>query len=139
MSKALRLLDSTWRARLVRAFTVALTATLVLPAASSAQVNGDVWRSFSEQIAVGTELKIELGNGQHFRATLVGTRDDAVLLQPKTRVTVPVQAVPYAAIARMERRQHGGMSAGKAVAIGVASGAGAFLAILAILFATVDD
>jgi hypothetical protein len=53
-------------------------------------------------------------------------------------VPVPVQPVPYDAVLSLERRSEGGMSAGKAAAIGVATGAGTFFAILLILLTTVD-
>lgn len=111
---------------------------LVVPAPLAAQVRSDVWREFAEKIDVGAELNVRLQSGQRFRATFVGTRPDAILLQPKTRVPVPVQPVPYDQIVSLERRQ-GGVGAGKAAAIGVATGVGAFLGILLIMFAAIDD
>ncbi len=124
--------------RMKRILGVALIAALLMPAGAAAQVTDDVWRGFAEKMEVGTELNVRLHNGQRFRAMLVDAREDALLLQPKTRVPVPVQAVPYDAVASLERRQHKGMGTGKAVAIGVASGAGAVFAFLAILLATID-
>jgi hypothetical protein len=118
---------------------MALALTLIAPMQAAAQVPADVWRSLAQRVDVGTEVNVRLRDGKRFRAILVGARDSDVLLQPKTRVTVPVQAVPYDAIASFERRQEGGMGAGKAAAIGVASGVGVFFAIMAILFATIDD
>jgi hypothetical protein len=79
-----------------------------------------------------------LNDGQRFRATLVGVRADAVLLQPKTRIPVPIQAVPYEAIVRLERTRPG-IGAGKAAAIGVATGVGAFFATLGVMLAMVGD
>jgi hypothetical protein len=120
---------------------VALMFTALLagwPAAASAQSQAEIWKAFAEQVDVGTELTVRLQNGQRFRATLIAVRDDAVLLQPRTRVPVPVQAVPYDEIATLERRESGGIGAGKAAAIGVASGAGAFVVILLILMAAFD-
>ena len=124
--------------RLTHVPVLALAALLAQPAASGAQTQADLWRVFVEKLDIGTELIVRLHDGQRFRATLVGTREDAVLLQPRTRVPVPVQPVPYAAVLSLERRSEGGMSAGKAAAIGVATGAGTFFAILLILLATVD-
>ena len=125
---------------MVNRLTASLLALiLALPVHAAAQVRDDVWREFIGKIDVGTELDVHLQNGQHFRAILIGARDDAVLVQPKTRITVPVQAISYDAIARMERHRGNGMNAGKAALIGVASGAAAFLAIVAIVFAAVDD
>jgi hypothetical protein len=116
-----------------------LVLSLLVPAPAAAQVAADVWRSFAEKIDVGTELNVTLQDGTRFRAMLVGTRGDAVLLQPKTRIAVPVQAVAYGTIVSMERRKAGGAGAGKAAAIGVASGVGTFLGMLLILVATVGD
>ena len=120
---------------------VTLGLVLVVVAASPvrAQVPADVWRTFAQNVAIGSEMNVRLQDGTRFRATLIGVRDDALLLQPKTRVTVPVQAVPYADIASLERRKAGGgVGAGKAAAIGVASGVGSFFAMLLILVASFD-
>ena len=115
-----------------------LLITLMSLERVTAQAAPAVWKSFAERIAVGTELNVRLNDGHRFRATLVGAQDDAVLLQPKTRMPVPVQAVPYGEIVRMEPRKPG-IGAGKAVAVGVASGVGAFFGILALLFAINSD
>ena len=122
-----------------RIVTLALVIAMLAPSPLLAQVLGDVWRSFAGRVEVGTELNVRLHNGQRFRAVLVGVRDDAVLLQPKTRIPVPVQAVSYDAIASLERRQEGGIGAGKAAAIGVGAGVGTFFGLLLILFATIAD
>jgi len=104
----------------------------------AAQTTADVWRSFAERVDVGTELNVRLDDGRRMRATLVGVRADAVLLQPKTRIPVSIQAVPYDAIVRMEPRK-AGHSAAKAVAIGVATGVGAFFGIMLLIVAAVAD
>lgn len=119
--------------------TCGLVLSFLAAAPVRAQVPADVWRTFAQNIDVGSEMNVRLQDGKRFRATLVGVRDDALLLQPKTRVTVPVQAVPYGDIASLERRKAGGgVGAGKAAAIGVASGVGSFFAILLILVASFD-
>ena len=115
-----------------------MIAALAVPPAFAAQATEHVWRSFVEKVDVGTELQVRLAGGQRFRATLIEVRDEAVLMLPKTRVPVPIQPVPYREIVALERTRHG-MGAGKAAAIGVATGAGTVFAILAILFASLDD
>jgi hypothetical protein len=124
---------------LKRALALALIVTLMAPAWAGAQVPSDVWRGFVEKVDTGAELNVRLRDGMRFRAILVGVRPDAVLLQPKARITVPVQSVPYDAIASIERRQQGGMNAGKAAAIGVGTGVAAFFTVMAIVFAAFDD
>lgn len=116
----------------------ALLIVLMAVKSVAAQTTADVWRSFAERVDVGTELNVRLDDGRRMRATLVGVRADAVLLQPKTRIPVSIQAVPYDAIVRMEPRK-AGHSAGKAVAIGVAAGVGAFFGIMLLIVAAVAD
>ncbi len=117
--------------------TIALVVMVAVQAVA-AQTSSDIWKGFAERVDVGTEVNVRLNDGQRFRATIVATRSDAMLVQPKTRVPVPIQAVPYEQIVRIERTKPG-IGAGKAVAIGVATGIGAFFGILAILFAAAGD
>jgi hypothetical protein len=102
------------------------------------QPQPDVWKTFASRIDVGVQLNVRLRDGQRFRATLIDARDDVLLLQPRTRVPVPVQPVAYDAIVSLEQVK-GGMNAGKAAAIGVASGVGAFFATMLIIIAAVAD
>jgi hypothetical protein len=117
---------------------LAIILALAAPPPAAAQAPADVWRSMAVKLEVGTDVNVRLRDGQRFRATLVRADEDALWLQPRTRATVPVQAVPYDAIASLERREGGGIGAGKAAAIGVAAGVGSFFALLAILFAAFD-
>jgi hypothetical protein len=119
---------------------VTATVLLVLFAVHgiTAQTAPDVWKQFVERVDVGTELHVQLSDGRRIRATLVGMRDDAVLLQPRTRIPVAIQAVPYDVIVRIEPRK-AGHSAGKAVAIGVATGVGVFFGIMALIVAAIGD
>ena len=108
------------------------------PVNGAQQVTGEVWRGFAQKLGSGTEVTVRLQNGQRFAATLIDARTDALVLQPRTRRPVAVQAIGYDAILLLERRDRHGMGAAKAAGIGIAAGAGAFLAILAIFAATVD-
>lgn len=116
------------------------TALIVFLAAHSvaAQTSSEIWRNFAEQVEVGTELNVRLNDGHHFKATLVGVRENAMLMQPKTRVPVQIQAVPYDDVVRLERTKPG-IGAGKAIAIGAATGVGAFFGILALMLGVVSD
>jgi hypothetical protein len=122
----------------IRSLTTAALLVLISVHGAGAQTASEIWKDFAGRVGVGTELNIRLNDGRRLRATLIGVRDDAVLLQPKTRIAVPVQAVPYDAIVGMEPRK-AGHSAGKAVAIGVATGVGALFGIMALLVAAVSD
>jgi len=118
--------------------TTAVPIVLTAVQGVTAQTASDAWKTFVERVDVGTELNVRLTDGRRIRATLIGVRDDAVLLQPKTRIPVAIQAVPYDAIVRMEPRK-AGHSAGKAVAIGVAMGVGVFFGIMALIVAAIGD
>jgi hypothetical protein len=116
----------------------ALVLVMSSAAGATAQTVAETWRRFAERLEVGTELNVRLEDGRRVRATLVGVADDAVLLQPRTRVPVPVQAVAYEKIVSLEPAGKG-IGAGKAVAIGAATGAGAFFGIMAIMVALMGD
>jgi hypothetical protein len=118
--------------------TTAVLIVLMAAHSVTAQAPPEIWRSFAERVDVGTELNVRLNDGRRLRATLVAVRSDAMLLQPKTRVPVPIQAVPYEEIVRLERTKPG-IGAGKAVAIGVVTGVGAFFGILGVLSAVLGD
>lgn len=111
----------------------------VQPTAAQVTDTAELWRAFAERIEVGSSVKVRLRDGQKLTATLVQARPDALLLQPKTRVPVPVQPVSYELIVSMERVRSGGIGAGKAAAIGVATGVGSFLATLFIFIAANYD
>ena len=116
-----------------------LLVALGVSAPAAAQDSAAVWRTFAQRLDVGTEMDVRLQDGQRFRAVLLEAREDSVLLQPKTRIPVPVQAVPYSAVASLQPKKDGGIGAGKAAAIGVGTGVGAFFGMLLILFAAVGD
>ena len=124
-----------------RVLVLVVVCALIVPATGVAQTSNDanVWRAFVEKVPIGTELNVRLRNGQRFRATIVQPSADAVTVLPKTRLPVPVQSVAYEEIVSLERRQHSGISGGKAAAIGVASGAGGFFGAMLIVLALVGD
>lgn len=124
---------------MTRLMTVLLVGLLASPLAAQTPSNPDVWRDFASKIDVGSRVKVRLADGERFNATLIQAAPAELLVQPRTRIPVPVQRVPYEAIVSLERDEARGMGAGKAVAIGVASGVGAFFGTFLILFATLSD
>jgi hypothetical protein len=117
-----------------------LLIAMCVPAVAFPQTppQAEIWRAFAGKVDVGTRLRIRLDDGQRVVATLIEADADGVLVQPRTRVPVPVQRIAYDRIASLERDDARGIGAAKAVAIGVASGVGAFLGTLLILIATLD-
>ena len=121
--------------RLMAAFLVCLLAS---PVAAQTPSNPDVWRDFASKIDVGSRVKVRLADGTRLTATLIQAAPADLVVQPRTRIPVPVQRVPYDAIVSLERDEARGIGAGKAVAIGVAAGVGAFLGTLLLVIATID-
>jgi hypothetical protein len=127
-------------ARMTSIVALLLIALLVAPAAHAQAVAGpDIWRSFAARIEPGKTLKVRLTSGQRFRATLLQVTDEALTVQPKTRVPVPAQVVPFAQVASLEIDTGKGANIGKAVAIGAAVAAGAFFGLMALVFAVAAD
>ena len=118
--------------------TLVIVAMLGTHTAAQGPAQGDIWRGFAQSLDVGARVRVRLVDGQRASATLIAANADSLLLQPRTRVPVPVQRIAYDRIASLERDDGRGIGAGKAVAIGVASGVGAFLGTLLILIATID-
>ena len=116
---------------------VATLAATTLSAQAGAQP--DVWRTFAQRIEAGSRVRLSLDDGRRVVATLINAGEDGLLVQPRTRIPVPVQRIAYDRIVSLERdKSRGGTGTGKAIAIGVASGVGAFLGTLMILIATID-
>ena len=92
---------------------------------------------YVQRLQTGSRVKVERTDGSSLRGTLMKAGADAIVVQKNTRVPEPPIEVPVAQIARVTI--DAGTSTGKAVGIGIASGVGAFFAILAILAATIED
>jgi hypothetical protein len=93
---------------------------------------------YAQRLAVGSKVRVERSDGQTIRGTLMKTTAEAIVVQRSTRVPEPPVEVRYGDIARLTL-DSGGISTGRAIGIGIASGVGAFFGILAILAATFSD
>jgi hypothetical protein len=116
---------------------IALLFTATLPAAAQSP---EMWHRLAASVEPGSLVKVRLSDGRRFTAVLVEARSADMSIEPKTRIPVPVQSLAYSDIAAMERvSKNGGVSPGKAVAIGAAAGAGAFFGILLFALAAFSD
>ena len=99
-----------------------------------------VIRAYARQIPADSGVRAVLAGGRRIDATLLAVDADRVVLQPRGRLREPEISVPFAEIVSLERLpERGGVSVGKAILIGAAAGAGATIAVLFILFATLSD
>jgi hypothetical protein len=128
------------RHRVLPALIVMLVVTGAVPRAQEPALGASIWREFAATLQPGAAITLRLTTGQRVNASLLQVSSEAITIQPRTRVPVPPQRVAYADIESLElRRTNGGIGIGKAVAIGAAVGAGAFLGLLMIALATLSD
>ena len=129
---------------------IILTAALVTTGCASAgravvatgpAPNGTEMRAMADyvqKLAAGSRVRVERTDGHVLHGTLMAASGEKIVVQQNTRIPEPPIDVPIARLARVTP-ETSGTSTGKAVAIGIASGVGAFFAILAIAFAAGGD
>lgn len=118
-----------------------LLSMLARPHAASAQTVNDearTWHEVLEKMEPAVFVALRLKDGTHLNGTVLSVQDTTFTLKPRTRIPVAARDVPYDAIANLERGKIG-MSPGKKVLIGVATGAGAIVVLAAVAIASLDD
>jgi uncharacterized protein (UPF0303 family) len=125
------------------AFRLMMSAALIasltsVPAFAQSVPDGSAWRALAEQLEGGVAVDMRLRDGQHFKATFIAARPDAVLVQRKTRVPVSVEQINYESIASLSRAQRSNLSAGKIAAIALGSAGAAVGVLWLIALATLD-
>jgi len=124
-------------------FSLPIIVTLVMsmapvPAVAQTTNDGLAWRTLAEKLEGGTAVDVRLGNGRHFKATFIAAHDNAMAVQRKTRVPVPIEQVPYDTIASMSRVQPASLSGAKIAGIALGSAGAAVGTLFLILLATLD-
>lgn len=108
------------------------------PAQPSA-VDPAVMADYVSRIPAGSRVRVERTDGHTVHGTLMKSTGQAVTVQRNTRVAEPPAEIPIGSIVRVTLETTGGTSTAKAIAIGIASGVGAFFGILAIVAANWND
>lgn len=132
---------------MTRIVTVALIAALVASAsAAHAQSTGagstrtdDYWFKYAGKLPIGSTIRVRTTDGKRSTAVLAIVDDTGITIEPKTRRPEQPRRIPFNQLAQLELKDRNGMGAGKAAAIGVATGAGTFFAIMLLVLATVGD
>ena len=93
---------------------------------------------YVQRLPLGSKLRVERNDGTTLRGTLMQASDASIVVQKNTRIPEAPVAIPIGELTRVTPENSGGIGAGKAAAIGIASGVGAFFALLAIAFAAGD-
>lgn len=100
--------------------------------------NPDVWGRFAERLGPGALVTVHLKDGSHIKGHLIAVSSDALQVKPKTRIAVPMRAVPLDAIESIERKGEG-MSPGSKVSLGVGIGLGTSLILIFLAYLSGGD
>lgn len=104
----------------------------------SMDVEARALREMAAALPLGSRIKAQTTAGRRIDGTLMSVTGDAVIIKKNTRLPEPAVTVPFAELALLELQRTGGMSAGKIIGIGLATGAGAILTLIA-FFAAIGD
>jgi uncharacterized protein (UPF0303 family) len=79
------------------------------------------WQTVAQKLDAGVTVDLRLRDSQHFKATLIAARPDAIVVQRKSRVPVGIETIAYESVASLARVDPAGLSRGKVA--GIAFGA----------------
>lgn len=105
---------------------------------STVQRDTEDWRRYITNLPIGTKLTLDLADGARVTGHILSVEQDAVVMQPRTRLPSPAKRVPFDLIVAIVPDSSGGVDTGKAIAIGAAAGAVSFVAIFLILWGLGD-
>jgi hypothetical protein len=105
---------------------------------SSVQREPEDWRRYIANLPIGTTLTLDLADGARVTGNILSVEQDAVIVQPRTRLPSPAKRVPFDAIVALAPQSSKGLNAGNAIAIGAVAGTASFLALFLIFWALGD-
>jgi hypothetical protein len=103
------------------------------PQTSARAADGEVLAEFASQLRIGARVKATVTGNRTIRGTLVKRTDQALVIQPRTRVAEPLLEVPFADLLALEQEVPSSGGSGRAIAIGVGVGIGAAVGTLWVL------
>ena len=105
--------------------SLALVCALLMASAPAiaAQATDETtaWQLLAQKLDAGVAVDVRLRDAQHFKATFIAARPEAIVVQRKSRVPVAVETIAYESIASLARVDATGLSRGKVA--GIAFGA----------------
>ena len=90
---------------------------------------------FVQKLPIGSRVRVYLTDGTRERGTLMDATADRVVVQPRTRIPEAPREIPLDRVLGVDVENSNGGSVGRAIGIGIAAGAGAFVAVWMILVA----
>ena len=116
---------------------------LLAPAAGAAgqgivvERSAGYWRAYAEKLPIGATVRVRTTDGRRHTAVLSMVEQEGITVELKSRVPEPARRISYDQIQQLELKNNGA-SVVKAVAVGVAIGAGTFLGLLMLVAANWD-
>ena len=114
----------------MRTTAIGLMVVLLTTGTARAQ-DAQMWRTVAEAIPLGTKVEVQTLDGRRVTGTLMRVDQTSVLIKKSSRTPAPPIQVSFEQTANIEK-SGGGLSWGKAIGIGVATGASAILTIFVI-------
>jgi hypothetical protein len=121
------------------AANAAAAATVAAAAAANQAATVDLLRAYVEKLPIGSIVKVKLKQGKGVKGTLMVIEPDAIVVKPKTRIARPERRLPLTEIEFVELQERNGTNIAKSVGLGLATGAGAFLGLMLLAVAILDD
>ena len=90
------------------------------------------WHTVAESIPLGNKVKVQLVDGKRISGTLMRVDSSHIMVKRSTRRPEPPITIQLQDVSQLERDHGNGASLGKAVAIGLATGAGVILSLFII-------
>lgn len=118
----------------MRTIALGLICSVFLMGAGNAFAGQEAaaWHSVAAAIPLGSKVKIQTTAGDRMSGTLMRVGDEGVMVKKSARHPEPAVTVAFADMARIERDRGSNVNVGKAIAIGLAAGAGVILGLFAI-------
>ena len=96
------------------------------------------FKAMAAAIPLGTRIKIQTSGGRRLTATLMSVTDEGLVVKREARVPEPAVTIGFNELTRLQRDERRGLGFGKAIGIGLATGAGAILTLFAIVASIAD-
>jgi small nuclear ribonucleoprotein (snRNP)-like protein len=116
----------------ITAVTLIVSLLSLLAGTAFAQ-EADDWHKVADSVTLGSKVRVQTVNGHRISGTLMRVDSNEILVKRSSRYPEPAIKISFTDIVRLERQSNGGSHVAKAIAVGIASGAGAMLTL--ILFA----
>ncbi len=106
---------------------------------SGAQPAPELWRDVARKLPPAQRVVVELLDGTRIEGVVLTADEEAVTIRKRTRLPEPPIRVAYGSVSALELDSGRGIGPGKAIAIGVATGAATFLTMMFIAFTLIED